>query len=182
MRILIVIAAPDENQVPAQLEGHWAIKLATEEHCELPWTIRVVLFSTESPLADGRLGGKLSHSPAIQAPIVTSHGWELVPLLDDSDIIHICRPYTQAGEIAVLGARLLGKHLSASELSVRTSELGRSLGLMELVDVVVCNSEEELVEASWHRAVERVDLYGDDWCSRVTDVFSRLVAESGHAP
>jgi hypothetical protein len=71
--------------------------------------------------------------------------------------------------VAVLAARLLGKRLSVSELSVRTSEVGRSLGLIELADMVLYDSDEDATETAGHPVTARVDLMTDNWSTLIFD-------------
>lgn len=157
--ILVIVAGPEEV-VATDLEDHWAVRLASDP-ASRSWTARVAMYSVPGPT-------DAMHRFQIVQPVALKRmehvkGWDVLTLMEGVSVVHVCRPYTRAGEVAVLAARLLGKRLSVSELSVRTSEVGRSLGLIHLADMVLYDSDEDAAEAAGHPLTARVDLMTDDW-------------------
>lgn len=163
--ILVVLAGPEEAAT-AGLEGHWAVRLASE-HASRSWTARVAMYSVPGS-SDALHRFQIGESADLNRMEHVT-GWDVLTLMEGVSAVHVCRPYTRAGEVAVLAARLIGKRLSVSELSVRTSEVGRSLGLIELADIVLYDSDEDAAEAAGHPLTARVDLTTDDWPRTVGD-------------
>jgi glycosyltransferase involved in cell wall biosynthesis len=85
-------------------------------------TLRVV------PTANGRAGlDRLS--------------WDLLTPLEAADLVHIHEIFTRGSEVGVLVARLLGKPICVTDHAGGNSGLGRSLGMLDLTDHVICYSE-----------------------------------------
>lgn len=128
---------------------------------QLPRHAAIVVPITDGPRADGMLRersalasvitnvsagrwevetiGFEAHYPSGQNPM-----WELPRRLDNFEVVEVCRPFSRVGEIAVLVARALHKPVCASDLSEVESEIGRSLGILDLADVVLCGSAAEV--------------------------------------
>lgn len=66
--------------------------------------------------------------------------WEIVPLLRDVDLVHVHQVFCRSSEVGVLAAKLLGKPVCATDHGGATSRLGRSLGMLGLVERVVSYS------------------------------------------
>lgn len=107
-------------------------------------------FFTFGPTASStRLSDRLVHTVLAQEPMAQpdasglsdSASWSLPEALAPADLVHIFQPLTRSGEVSVLAARALGKPLLVSESGVRSSQLGASLGLLDLADRVICSSE-----------------------------------------
>jgi glycosyltransferase involved in cell wall biosynthesis len=67
--------------------------------------------------------------------------WDLLAPLEAADVVHVHEIFTRSSEVGVLVARLLGKPICATDHAGGSSELGRSLGMLDLTDHVVCYSE-----------------------------------------
>jgi len=171
--ILVIVAGPEEVAA-TDLEDHWAVRLASDP-APRSWTARVAMYSVPGPTV--ALHQVQIVQPVALKPMEHVKGWDVLTLMEGVSVVHVCRPYTRAGEVAVLAARLLGKRLSVSELSVRTSEVGRSLGLIHLADMVLYDSDEDAAEAAGHPLTARVDSMTDDWPTLVLD--NRAVTSRG---
>ena len=171
--ILVILAGPEEAAT-AGLEDHWAVRLASEP-ASRSWTARVAMYSVPGS-TDALHRFQIGESAELNRMEHVT-GWDVLTLMEGVSVVHVCRPYTRAGEVAVLAARLLGKRLSVSELSVRTSDVGRSLGLIELADMVLYDSDEDAAESAGHPLAARVDLMTDDWPTRVGG--PRVIASAG---
>ena len=67
--------------------------------------------------------------------------WQLPTLLDTADLVHVHQPLTRSGEAAILIAKALGKPLCITDYGGRSSNLGASLGMLNLADAVICYSK-----------------------------------------
>lgn len=67
--------------------------------------------------------------------------WDLLAPLEAADLVHVHEIFTRGSEVGVLVARLLGKPICATDHAGGSSSLGRSLGMLDLTDHVVCYSE-----------------------------------------
>lgn len=66
--------------------------------------------------------------------------WGLAAALDPADIVHVCRPQSRSGQVALLIAKALGKPTCATDLGESIEQPGASLGALELADVLTCTS------------------------------------------
>jgi glycosyltransferase involved in cell wall biosynthesis len=66
--------------------------------------------------------------------------WAIVEALQRADVAHIHQIFTRSGEVAFLAAKLLDKPVVVSDHGGASSDLGRSLGILELADRIVCYS------------------------------------------
>jgi alpha-maltose-1-phosphate synthase len=66
--------------------------------------------------------------------------WEIVSAVRDADLVHLHQIFTRPSEVALLVAKLLGKPVCATDHGGATSGLGRSLGMLDLIDRIVPNS------------------------------------------
>lgn len=99
----------------------------------------------------------------------TDAAWDLPGMLDGLDVVEVCRPFTRFGEIAMLVAKGLHKPICASDLSIRTSELGASYRILDLADAVIvppapgedrpATSAEVRTFRPGHEADDRAALY-----------------------
>lgn len=134
--VLVVLAAGDGGTGVASPDLDWLSEATTEtgEGLEIVCVEYSVGAPAERQEPAGGEGG-----PAV--PAVRT--WDLLPWLRQPSIVHVCRPYTRAGEAAVVAAKLLGRKVVLSDFSVRSSAIGESLGLSELADGLVCRPDEE---------------------------------------
>jgi len=128
--------------------NRWPLALArTLTHQHPDWTVEMVTFgpsATSTPLAERLVHTVLAHDPTAQPDawgLVDEASWQLPGVLGRADLVHVFQPLTRTGEVSVLAARALGSAVVASEAGLRSSQLGASLGLLELADRVVCTSE-----------------------------------------
>lgn len=91
------------------------------------------------PLADGvtlRLLPVAARRPGA-APL----SWDVLPVLAEADLVHVHQIFSRSGEVAVLAAKLMGKPVCASDHGGASSWVGRSLGMLDLVDRVLTYSK-----------------------------------------
>lgn len=69
--------------------------------------------------------------------------WELFGVLRDADVVHVHEIFTRASELSVLVARLLDKPVCATDYGYGSSQLGKSLGMLDVLDRVICHSDYE---------------------------------------
>jgi glycosyltransferase involved in cell wall biosynthesis len=67
--------------------------------------------------------------------------WEITSAIRSADLVHIHQMFSRPSEVAVMVAKLLGKPVCATDHGGVTSSLGRSLGMLELVDRITCYSD-----------------------------------------
>jgi hypothetical protein len=150
--VLIVVA--DAN---VENEAHWSSSLAVEGR-DGDWEVDVVA------LADAG------------APLAL---WELVTAIDRATVVHVARPYTRGGEVALLAGKLLGKPIAVSDLAVETSALGRSIEALRLADVIVAATDGEADAHAPFARVEVADPANDGWVAQLFAVYRELVATHG---
>lgn len=66
--------------------------------------------------------------------------WELPAAIEDADLVHVHQVFTRSSEVAVVVASQQRKALCVTDHGGATSYLGRSLGMLELVNRVTCYS------------------------------------------
>jgi glycosyltransferase involved in cell wall biosynthesis len=66
--------------------------------------------------------------------------WDIADVVRDADLIHVHQVFTRSGEVGVLAAKLLGKPVCVTDHGGAASGLGRSLGVLDLADLVTCYS------------------------------------------
>lgn len=101
-------------------------------------------------------------------------GWDIVEALSGADIVHLFWPFTSAGEVATLVAKALGKPLALSGLGVRHSELGRSLGLVELADALILEHPDEFADPAGPPTFV-FDPAGEDARSRLSAIYDGVI-------
>ncbi|MBO0691472.1 MAG: hypothetical protein J2P58_01125 [Acidimicrobiaceae bacterium] len=146
----MVVAEREASGLP--LEHDPGLPSSLKEFCtegspDEPGMVDVVRFSVAAQLSAADLTGDL---PRLRT-------WELVDRLDRVEVVHVCRPATPAGEIAVLAAKALKKRLVVSDLAVRDSTLGVSVGMLDLADVLLCESAPEAELYRGHPSVRVLD-------------------------
>jgi len=125
----------------------WLENLARSLTClPAPWKVDLVSF------ADHRSSRKLApgielhllgaHRPGVieSAPLDVS-SWALPDVLDRSDVVVVSQPFTRSGQVACLVSAALGKPVVAIDHGGRSSVLGQSLGVLDLFDAFICQSE-----------------------------------------
>jgi len=116
-----------------------------------------------------------SVGPSPIAPGEVTHGWDLLPRVAESALVHICRPFTRAGEAALVAAKSLGKKIVLSDFEHSTSAVGASLQMTSLADCLVCRSEAEARPYSNHPWVAILDLTSRESWPAVGDIYSNLL-------
>jgi glycosyltransferase involved in cell wall biosynthesis len=91
------------------------------------------------PLADGVTLRLLP--VAARAPGAAPLSWDVLPVLAEADLVHVHQIFSRSGEVAVLTAKLMGKPVVVSDHGGASSWLGRSLGMLDVVDRVLTYSE-----------------------------------------
>lgn len=66
--------------------------------------------------------------------------WEIFDAVRDVDLVHIHQIFSRSSEVALLISKLLHKPVCATDHGGASSELGKSLGMLDLVDRVTCYS------------------------------------------
>jgi glycosyltransferase involved in cell wall biosynthesis len=66
--------------------------------------------------------------------------WEILSAVRDADLVHIHQIFSRPSEVALLVAKVLGKPVCATDHGGATSQLGRSLGILDLADRITCYS------------------------------------------
>lgn len=67
--------------------------------------------------------------------------WALPAAIADADLVHLHTAYTRSSELGLLAARQQRKPVCVSDHGGQSSDLGRSVGLLAMVDRVVCYSD-----------------------------------------
>ena len=101
--------------------------------------------------------------------------WDISAAVAGASIVHVCRPYTRAGEISVLAAKGLGKPLTVSDLEADTSGLGRSFQMLDLADAIIVHSAEEGGRYLGPGDVVILDVKADGWLPLLGDVYRGLL-------
>lgn len=165
--IVVVIAGPEEDGSASALSGHWGLCLPARD-MHWPWTVKVVSYSV-GPMTD-RL-------PTVTPPLDPITGWDIVRCLSGASLVHVSRPHTRAGELAVLAGRVLGKRIVMSEIDTETSPLGRSFGLVGLADDLICPDPAELSGGPGEPSVNVLALGRGEWIVELRRIYRRLLPE-----
>lgn len=67
--------------------------------------------------------------------------WDIIGLIRDADVVHIHDPFARPSEVALLAAKLFAKPVCTTDHGRETSRLGKSLGMLDLVDRILCYSQ-----------------------------------------
>lgn len=180
--VLLVLAGLEECERSETVDGHWTAAVPEGGTFEWSLGVRKVCFSvkpTAAPPSVAILG--ITQRTRLLTPGNCIETWDILPAVADASIIHVCRPHTRAGEVAVLAAKVLGKPLAVSDLLVDTSELGRSLGLLFLADTVICQSDAEADHYPGYRDIEVLDVSADGWVAQLGAIYRRLSLAGGSA-
>jgi hypothetical protein len=179
-KVLVVVAGPEEDPLRDGPDQQWLAAIPASPTAEWPWVVRAVSYSVGSASADqvaGIIQPPLQESGRIEAdPIRT---WDVLPAVADASVVHVCRPFTRAGEVAVLAGRTLGKPVAVSDLLPATSTLGRSFELLSLAHVIICRCAVEVDTYSTHPGVEVIDFTDRAWVSHLSGVYEELLGRSG---
>jgi glycosyltransferase involved in cell wall biosynthesis len=66
--------------------------------------------------------------------------WEIISAVREADLVHIHQIFSRPSEVALLVAKLFGKPVCATDHGGATSQLGKSLGMLDLADRITCYS------------------------------------------
>jgi hypothetical protein len=145
------------------------------------WTITKVGYSVDSPVQDPEGLDDEDTAPLTEGTSAVAHGWDLVAKIRNADLVHVCRPYTRAGEVALLAAKALGRRTVLSDLAHRTSVIGASFRITDLADCLICRSEAEADRYSSHPNVAIVDLsFLESWAA-LSNIYTELVGRGGRS-
>jgi hypothetical protein len=100
--------------------------------------------------------------------------WDLVAAIERASVVHVARPYTRGGEVALLAGKLLGKPIAVSDVTVETSSLGRSIDALRLADVIIAARDGEADAPADHVRLEIVDPASDGWVPRLAAIYREL--------
>lgn len=176
-QILVVFADQDDARTPEPLP-QWGQVSAVEATSGWPWAVTRVRYSVRSRTEADVEGIPASDSGASGTPEAELvRTWEILPMLRGPSLVHICHPFTRAGETALVAAKVLGKKVVLSDLEPRSSVIGQSLGAEELADCLVCRSEQDAAGFSHHRRVEILDLSTTRSLSALIGIYSGLIDE-----
>jgi len=167
-RVLMVVAERGTSGRIAQAEEElpsWLSDARTHASSDAAPVVSVVHFS-----ATPQVTPQVTTNAAASLPCLRT--WELVDRLDRVEVVHVCRPATPAGELAVLAAKVLKKRLVVSDLAVRDSTLGVSVGVLDLADVLICDSALEAELYGRHPGIRVLD--GDDPVLELHSIYADL--------
>src|ERR1700728_594630 len=102
--VLVVLAGLDEDESLETAREHWSAGLPGVATTEWPWTVKRVCLSVGA------------ESTGYPVPSERLRTWEVLPAVTDSSIVHVCRPYTRAGEIAILAGNAVSRAVGVSDL------------------------------------------------------------------
>lgn len=88
--------------------------------------------------------------------------WDIVSVVRDADVVHLHQMYSRPAEVALLAAKLLHKPVCATDHGGASSRLGSSLGMVDLVDRIICYSRFSASLVVGSQAVEIVPGGVDD--------------------
>jgi alpha-maltose-1-phosphate synthase len=77
---------------------------------------------------------------ANRRPATERLSWDIISAVREADLVHIHQIFARPSEVAVLAAKLLGRPICATDHGGATSELGKSLGMLDLIDRILPNS------------------------------------------
>jgi hypothetical protein len=171
-QILLVLAEPEH---PGALPG-WVQLIPVGPTAAWPSTVSTLCYSVASvaETPQHRVADPAG-VPSNESSIPLTHGWDLLPRLRGASLVHICRPYTRAGEIALLAARLLGKRTVLSDFGRATSVIGASFGITDLADCLICQSEAEAERYSNHPRVAILDLSSLESWPTLSNIYTDLL-------
>ncbi len=97
--------------------------------------------------------------------------WDIITAVRDADVVHIHQIFSRSSEVAMLAAKVLGKPVCVTDHGGATSLLGRTHGILELADRIVCYSS---FGGSLLQTMKPIDLVpggvDDDFFTATTDV------------
>jgi glycosyltransferase involved in cell wall biosynthesis len=122
--------------------------------------VELIAFGPEASSSTPSPGVTLRILPATRRP---SHprdalSWDLPAAIAEADLVHVQAASTRSGEVATLVARQQRKPLCLSDHGGGSSDLGSSLGMAELADLIVCGSD--FAAARFRTAVPVVVIKG----------------------
>lgn len=162
---LTLLAGPDDSG-----DSHPLVSaLASNDAIADEWRWDVVAYV---------LGGP---SSSVSGRFAAMAGWDVFESLEAADLVHVFSPFTRAGEVAALAAKALGKPLALSGLVLRQSELGRSLGIVELADVLILENPDELTGPT-SQPTFVLDASTEDALSWLSDIYDETVYEKVRLP
>lgn len=172
-QILLVFADPG-LQATQDAIPQWGRAIPDAHVPEWPWGVMRVRYTVTLPIAT-HPAQVTGIKRADASTIDTIETWDILPKLEGRPLIHICHPYTRAGETAFVAAKLLGKKIVLSDFEPGTSAIGRSLGIAGLADALICRSEEEADGFAGHGSAEVLDLNeGGSWRG-LSDIYAQLL-------
>lgn len=173
-RILMVFADPGVGILAEPPD--WAKSVPETPSSEWPWAVDKVRYCV-GPSEAAREGPVLAtRERSLEAPeLELVQTWDILAMLEDAFLVHVCRPYTRAGETAFLAAKALDKRIVLSDFEPRTSAIGTSFGLVDLADCIICTSE-EAGTMSDHSPVQVADLSRDASLPRLNDIYRALAS------
>lgn len=147
-RSLVVVApGATDDQWATDGSGPWVADLvrALADGTE-PWRVIVTKVGAQGSdqIANGVVVRTLApHGLALPSEMRMQGGlsWDLPTILEDGDVIIVDQCLTRAGEVACLAAKAFGRPTVAVADGGAPNRVGVSLGLLGLVDAVVCHSE-----------------------------------------
>lgn len=174
-QVLIVVAELDKGAQPDVSPG-WEQSLPATLSAGWSCSVDKVRYSVNPSSTIRTAGGGGTDGSSREETMYT---WDILLRLEAPAVVHICRPYTRAGEVALLAAKVLGKRIVLSDFELRTSTIGASLGMVELADCLICDSEEAKSFPD-HRRVEVVDMSQAAPLERLSDIYRELAATGEH--
>lgn len=123
--------------------GRWAFSLAVALVQGRQWNVDLATYGEVDgrPAAPDRVVFRqLVPHMATRDPLKLL-SWNLPDFVDPVDVVIVMEPFTRPGEVTVLVAKALRKPVVVFDTGGRKSTIGGSLGLLELVDEIVCSSD-----------------------------------------
>ena len=173
--VLVVVAGDGGDTASGATGTSWPLRALDGE--DLAWEIACIDYSVADIAEQQEAAAGDNRLPAA----VPVRAWGILGWLQEPSIVHVCGPYTRAGEAAVLAAKLLGRRVVLSDFARRSSSIGESLGLIELADAVVCRSDEEAASLPRHGRLEVLDLSAPSAWPDLSALYGQLLAE-GNRP
>lgn len=173
---VLVVVAQSGYPTTSDLPPDWTHMIPENPTAAWPWSTTGLWYSVESPPEVERQDrADPVGIPSTTPSLPLAHGWDLLPGLMDALLVHICRPYTRAGEVALMAAKALGKRTVLSDLGQTTSTIGASFGMETLADCVICESEEEGKRYSNHPRLVILDLTSQESWPALSEVYAALL-------
>jgi glycosyltransferase involved in cell wall biosynthesis len=107
------------------------------------YEVELVSYSDDTSIRNSQLasGVSLSVLPAARRRWGAERlSWEVADVIRSADLVHIHQVFTRSGEVGMLAAKLLRKPVCVTDHGGGSSALGRSLGILDLADRIVCYS------------------------------------------